>query len=141
MSRWKYHKDIKEHASSMLTETDYSDTQKLVDPLGYIPHNVKVENYISAGIKLSKARIEQYDADSKVKPEDIPHNPFRDIGTDFADVDRSKKMLEKRIKAQIERQRKAYERENERVKSLEKALDKKPVKVNKTGSETDEKDT
>lgn len=94
--------------------------QKIVDPLGFIPHKQKIDNYIQAGIRLQKSRIEQYDADSSVKPEDILKNPYRDRGMDFSDVARSKKMLDERIKTNIKRQKEALERERIREEFLAK---------------------
>lgn len=102
--------------------------EKIVDTLGFIPHNVKVDNYINAGINLAKARAEQYDADANVKPEDIIRNPFRDVGMDFADVARQKQKLMDRIEAKVKRQKEALELETQRKNELEKNL-KKEVKT------------
>lgn len=96
--------------------------EKVVDTLGFIPHNVKVENYINAGINLAKARAEQYDADSNVDPKDILRNPFRDVGIDFADVARQKQKLMDRIEAKVKKQKDALEAENSRKMELEKNL-------------------
>lgn len=93
---------------------------KIVDPLGFIPHKQKIENYIQAGIRLQKSRIEQYDADSNVKPEDILKNPYRDRGMEFDDIVRSKKLLESRIEGKIKAQKEALEREERRIREFNK---------------------
>lgn len=94
--------------------------EKVVDTLGFIPHKEKINNYINAGINLTRARIEQYDADSNVKPEDIAKNPFRDIGMDFADAHRQKQKLVAQIEARIKAQKEKIEQENQRLSYLEK---------------------
>lgn len=116
-------------------EGEILDNTKIVDTLGFIPHKEKISNYINAGINLAKARAEQYDADANVDPKDIPHNPYRDVGKDFADIHRSKQNLERAIEAKILAQKQALKLEEERKKKYEEN-NKKTTETPKNSAES-----
>lgn len=113
--------------SNPYKEIKYNCGERSVNTLGYVPMKERLITLIESGAKLTAFREEQYDADFRVRPEEIQASPFRDRGLTKMDyIDRAKQ-----VKAYLEDvQKKSYETrmakikaQQEREKLSEKQLD------------------
>lgn len=70
----------------------------LVETAGYVPSDVRIREFIEAGVRLAEYRREAYDFGEDEEVDMSAVDPFRSKSIDMAEISEAKLLVEERIR-------------------------------------------